>query len=71
MAHVYNDDAEPDVVTTLVYLRSTVISTLNRSEMDPNLAEAKIKILKRLEDYTYTGSGWRLTTMLYNFRPGH
>ena len=57
MTQVYNDNAEPDMVTNVDLFRSMAIPMLDQSEMDPNLEEAKAKILKSLEDYTHEGSG--------------
>ena len=41
VAQVYDDDAEPNVVTTLTYFQSMVLPILNQSEMDSNLEEAQ------------------------------
>ena len=37
-----------------------VLPILNQSEVDPNLEEAKTKILNKLEDYMEESTGWRL-----------
>ena len=59
-AQVYDDKADPDWNTTTAYFRSDAAPVLNHGEIQQKYGEAVAKIMRKLEEFTSMGSGWRL-----------
>jgi len=58
---VYDEYAEPAMTRTTAYFRSEAEPILNPCDIAQKLNEANAKVMKRLDEFTNLGSGWRLS----------
>jgi len=58
--HLYDENAEPDMTRTTAYFRAEAQPILNPGDIAQKLNEANAKVMKRLDEFTNLGSGWRL-----------
>jgi len=60
MEQVYEENTEPHMIRTIAYFRSETLPILNPGDIAQKLNEANVKVMKRLDEFTNLGSGWRL-----------
>jgi hypothetical protein len=74
-AQIYDDDAEPEVLSTTAHFRSFTMPVLNPGDINEKLGEARAKVMSSLDEFTNEGSGWvlkrciQLDLCLAEYRP--